>query len=148
VGEWLRIQNVRHILFVLTLVCGLPLSAQAHCFDYAAQRFDVDADILRAIARVESNFNHKAMNVNNNKSYDIGMMQINSIHKSALEKAGVKMEDLMEPCTNVIVGAWILKGSIERAGGDTWKGVGYYHSSTPKFYEVYISKVKKAFANR
>jgi hypothetical protein len=26
--------------------------------------------------------------------------------------------------------------------------VGYYHSSTPKFYEVYISKVKKAFANR
>ncbi|QLK63784.1 transglycosylase SLT domain-containing protein (plasmid) [Enterobacteriaceae bacterium Kacie_13] len=132
---------------LLSVVLMLVFSqVQAHCFNYAAQKFNVDEDILRAIAKVESGYNANAVNVNKNHSVDLGLMQINSIHVPKLSKAGIKMEDLLEPCTNVIVGAWLLRGSIDRANGDLWRGVGYYHSATPRFYLSYISKVKKAFA--
>lgn len=139
-------KSIRYIIFILIsclMLASFP--SQAYCFSYAAARFGVDADILRAIARAESSMNPDALNVNKNNSYDIGMMQINSIHEPVLKKAGLSLATLSEPCTNVIVGAWLLKGATERAGGDIWHGVGNYHSVTPKHHNVYISKVRKAF---
>ena len=136
------------ILFSRTVLITLSLcfssGVQANCFPYAASRFGVDETILRAIARVESGFNGQALNVNKNASYDIGMMQINSIHKDTLEKTGLTMTDLLEPCTNVIVGAWLLERAIQRSDGDIWKGVGRYHSGTPELALSYTQKVRKA----
>lgn len=134
------------IFIVMSAVMLTSFSSHAFCFSYAAERFHVDEDILRAIAKVESSFNPKALNVNKNKSYDIGLMQINSIHEPVLKKAGLSLEALREPCTNVIVGAWILNNATQRAGGDVWHGVGNYHSATPVYHDIYISKVRKALA--
>jgi len=136
--------NVKKYAFLVSLFL-FSSHIEAACFSYAAERFGVDEIILKSIAHVESSFNDHAMNVNNNRSYDIGIMQINSIHKQTLEKAGLTMVDLLDPCTNVIVGAWLLGDAIERSGGDVWEGVGRYHSATPKYAEVYIDKVRKAF---
>lgn len=134
---------VSHAALVALTLC-FSTGVQANCFPYAASRFGVQETILRAIARVESGFNGQALNVNTNASYDIGMMQINSIHKETLEKAGLTMTDLLEPCTNVIVGAWLLEEAIRRSDGDVWKGVGRYHSATPALASVYIRKVREA----
>lgn len=41
-------------------------------------------------------------------SFDIGLMQINNIHKEALAKKGIKLEDLINEHTNLNIAAGIL----------------------------------------
>jgi soluble lytic murein transglycosylase-like protein len=62
---------------LLLLLCA-PAYAQA-CWEQAAQRYAVAADLLVAIARVESRGNPQAVNRSHfarTGSYDIGLMQI------------------------------------------------------------------------
>ncbi|ATB70613.1 PilT protein, putative [Sulfurospirillum diekertiae] len=40
--------------------------------------------------------------------FDMGIMQINSIHKPLLDKANISLYDLFDPNTNIQVGAYIL----------------------------------------
>jgi len=64
------------VLFLwLLLMAG---KASAFCFEEAAEKYDLSADLLKAIARVESGFKPDAVNKNKDGSYDYGLMQINS----------------------------------------------------------------------
>lgn len=47
--------------------------------------FGKDAKIMLAIAKAESHLNREAINVNNNKTIDVGIFQINSVHNYSLE---------------------------------------------------------------
>lgn len=90
-------------LAALAVLATTPNWAWA-CWDDAAQRYGVSADLLNAMARVESNLNPTAINrshIQRTSSYDIGLMQINSSHLSTLSRYGIKETDLFEPCTNV-----------------------------------------------
>lgn len=119
--------------------------ATASCFKLAGEEFHLDWKILYSIASIESSLNADAINVNKNNSVDVGIMQINSIHQHELSTLGIKMDELFEPCKNIIVGAWLLKRSIMSANGDVWKGVGRYHSATPELQKKYIKKVKHVY---
>jgi len=130
-------------LFLGVFAC----TTQASCFRLASEEFGIDWRLIYSIAKVESNHNADAINVNNNKSIDVGMMQINTVHQYELANRGIAMNELLDPCKNVIVGTWLLKKSIARADGDIWKGVGFYHSATPSIQLRYIGKVKLAFDN-
>jgi soluble lytic murein transglycosylase-like protein len=106
--------------------------AAAHCFEEAAEQYQVSAELLRAIAIVESGNDPRAMNYSHRQrtsSHDIGLLQINSQHLPALAKYGITEERLRtDACLNTKVGAWILSDTLRRHGND-WNGVGAYNAA-------------------
>lgn len=106
------------------------LSEPAPCVAGAAQYHGVNPWVLRAILKVESDFNPRAVNRNANGSVDVGMAQINSIHFAELGQWGIAPANLMDGCVATYVAAWHLSKQI-RKYGNSWFGVASYHSSSP-----------------
>ena len=106
---------MRQVL-VITAVSMLAATVQAaNCWDLAAQRYGIAADLLVAVAHVESNLNASAVNrshLQRTGSYDIGLMQINSRHLPLLARYGIREADLYDACTNLQVGAWLLSDAF------------------------------------
>ena len=118
---------MRKIWPVLLFVIALPARA---CWQEAAARYGVDARLLHAIAQQESSLNAQAINRSHaarTGSVDIGLMQINSRWLHVLDRHGIRTSDLLDPCLNLQVGAWILAQSFRRYGA-TWEAVGAYHA--------------------
>jgi len=124
--------------------------ANADCFDRAASRFRINADLLRAIADVESRNRAEAIGpllADGNRA--LGAMQVNSIHLGELARYGVTRQDLMSACGSIFTGTWIFAGYIHRFG-PTWKAVGIYNtgpaSSNRSAQARYIAAVRRRLA--
>ena len=136
-------------LAALAVLATAPTLARA-CWEEAAQRYGISADLLYAVARVESNLNPLAVNrshLQRTGSYDIGLMQINSGHLSALSRHGIREIDLFEPCTNIQVGAWLLSDLFSRQGA-TWDTVGTYNAACSQLKGEACSKARAQYAWR
>ena len=118
------------------------------CFAVAASTYDIPAEYLWAIGSVESSLTSVVGPRNKNGTYDIGIMQINTSHLKYLQKFGVSRQRLLkEPCLNIHIGAWVLRGNID-AHGETWEAVGAYNASKrrPDLRLKYARKVRKKLA--
>lgn len=99
--------------------------------------FNVNSDLLKAIAYTESRIDQSAVNHNKNQngeivSSDYGVMQINSTWFSSLEQYGITPEMVInDMCTNIEVGAWILASNLANSGED-WLAVGAYNAGYRK----------------
>ena len=154
-------------LFLLwSVLCCLwlcPAFAAGHeaFFAAAAREVDVPPNLTQAIARVESEDWPWALNIEGRsyfydskaeavtaarraeaagRSFDVGAMQVNNWW---LNRYGIPLEAAFDPAANILLGSWILKQELERAG-DTWKAVGRYHSPNAKRGERYANQVRKA----
>jgi soluble lytic murein transglycosylase-like protein len=109
---------------------GSPRAALA-CWAEAERLYGVSAQLLYAVARAESDLNPKAVNLTprgRTGTYDIGLMQINSSHLRKLRSFGIEERDLLDPCTNIKVGAWLMADAFARHGV-SWEGVGSYNAA-------------------
>lgn len=121
--------SLRRVMPVL-LFAALPAVSHA-CWDEAGRKEGVSPQLLHAVAQVESNLNPRAVNkshIGRTGSYGIGIMQIESSNLRGLAKRGITERKLYDPCTNIHVGAGILRERIDRHGL-TWEAVGAYNAS-------------------
>lgn len=110
------------------------------CWRGAAQYHGVDVWLLYSIAWVESRMNPVAIGRNKNGSLDLGVMQINTIWLNELARYGISKEQLLDGCTSIYVGAWIMSKNI-RSYGYTWRAIGAYNSRNPAIGIAYAQKV-------
>lgn len=125
-----------------------PSLPYAQCFADASARYKVSTELLQSIAWHESRFNPDASNTQNaTPTEDIGLMQVNSWWlTNGLQRYGIGRTELLDPCTNINVGAWILATAIAQAG-DVWTGVGYYNARTASKRYRYVASVQQALTD-
>jgi len=124
-----------------------PVDVDNNYFEEVGKHFNIDPIILWAIAKKESNFDPYAINKNKNGTYDIGIMQINTIHLDKLNELGLDRKDLFNPRINIYFGGYVLANCFNRFGV-TIKGLTCYNglvAGNPYGYEVYriIKKVER-----
>ena len=135
------------------LLLFVPSVSAAFCFEDAGEHYNVSSGLLRAIAKVESNFNPKAYNENKNQhgkviSRDFGLMQINSTWFDRLREFSINETNIYNPCLNVMFGAWVLSSNFD-SHGYNWNSVGAYNAGFSKRTEnarkIYIQKVQRVY---
>ena len=120
--------RLAHCAFAASMVTPLICAA---CWSDAERLYGVSSHLLYAVARAESNLQPGAVNLAHRArtgTYDIGLMQINSSHLPKLASFGISQNDLLDPCTNIKVGAWLLADSFFRRGV-SWDAVGAYNAA-------------------
>lgn len=121
----------RKTALIALLLASSGTLAAAACVPEASLRYSVPETLIRGIIQVESAGKAHAMNMGHQTrtgSYDIGLMQINSSWLKTLKKYNIDEQALKDPCTNVMVGTWILANHMKENGYD-WNGVGSYNAS-------------------
>ena len=127
----------------------------------ASQDTGIPLPLLAAIAGAESAYHPWALNESgqqiychsraeamtimtavNSEDVDIGLMQIN--YRLWGHRLGLTKEQLLDPRTNLLAGARILKESLNRSG-DLWQRIGAYHSSRPGERDRYNQEVYKNY---
>ena len=132
--------KIKGFCIIIILFIATGAEADSFCFDEAGAQYGINPQILRAIAKVESNFNPRAINWNTNGTYDFGVMQINTIWGYSLGKEW--WSTLGDPCTNIRAGAMILASCMKKYGY-TWEAIGCYNSQTPGKRDKYAMTVFK-----
>ena len=130
--------NIKILFLAAALFLALGTDAHSFCFEEAGAQYGINPQILRAIAKVESNFNPRAVNKNSNGTFDFGLMQINSSWAATLGKE--RWNSLGDACSNTKTGAWILSMCMNKYGY-TWKAIGCYNSQTPDKRDRYSRMV-------
>ena len=118
----------------------------AGCIRAAASAHRLSPGVLVILLDVEGGSLGR-VSQNTNDTVDIGPMQVNQIwiprvaahwHANPAATFAALRDNF---CANVEAGAWILRQSLDDAGGDFWRGVGYYHSHDPDEKTRYLHAV-------
>lgn len=118
----------------------------AACLLIAAQAYSIPPAVLLGIYQVEGGRVGQQVGPNDNGTYDLGPMQINTVWLPSLaaewdvpvSTAKTWIRD--DPCTNVGVAAWILRRNLDETG-DLARSIAQYHSRTPNLGSAYRRKV-------
>jgi hypothetical protein len=124
----------------------VPPHVMEYCVNYAAAAYEIHPMVIQSVIDVEGG-KVGTVSKNSNGTYDLGVMQINTVNIDEIQGVfpTVTLGSLIySPCTNISVGTWMLVKRINEAG-DLWKGVGNYHSKTPKYHNRYMAKINKAY---
>ncbi|MBV8361317.1 MAG: lytic transglycosylase domain-containing protein [Deltaproteobacteria bacterium] len=148
---------------VLLLMASLTAAGEADIHEnpyiQAAAREGIPRELLVAIAGAESGFHPWALNIEGRQVYcrsrqeaeqllstvdkvDIGLMQINWPFWGP--RLGVSKSQLLDPRTNLLYGARILKQSLARTG-DIWWRISDYHAGSPQRRDRYNQLVYEQY---
>lgn len=110
---------------------------QIVCSITAAERYNVPANIMLAIAEKESGRPGLWVK-NSNGTSDVGTMQFNTAYIKTLGRFGITTNDVAGPgCYAYDLAAWRVHGHITKDHGDIWTRAANYHSRTPYYNQIY-----------
>lgn len=90
------------------------------CVLYAAAHYGVPPVLISSMLTIEGG-GAGTVRHNPNGSDDLGWAQINTVWLPVLKRYGIRRDTLLhEPCVNVGVATWILRGDYLRCGA--WRG--------------------------
>jgi hypothetical protein len=118
----------------------------AACLLMASNMYQVPLPTLIGILRVEGGHIGQESGPNFNGTYDLGVMQVNTLWVPQLAQiwhvndATAREWIRDNTCVNVHVAAWILKQKIAETGS-LYGGIAYYHSATLGLGYPYANKV-------
>ncbi|WP_073970375.1 transglycosylase SLT domain-containing protein [Serratia ficaria] len=143
---------MRYIAFALFMLF-ITMPSFADCFNKAGHDFQIDPNLLRAIAWNESKINTNAIGYNKIHGYGIGLMQIDSQHfHYLLSQFGITQWHLKhDACINIYTGAYFLSLAFNKWGRN-WRAVGAYNAGFAKTKKqekkrnIYISKIKSTYS--
>lgn len=121
----------------------------AACLMLAAQTYSVPPAVLVGIYQVEGGQIGQAVGPNDNGTYDLGPMQINTLWIPELAQLwGVEERTAYkwikdDPCTNMGVAAWIFRNHMNETGSLS-RSIAHYHSRTPQHGVPYKKRVINA----
>lgn len=120
------------------------MSERLACSLAAAQRFQVPANVLLAVATVENGRPGQWV-PNANGSFDLGAMQLNTAYVATLAKYGIKPGHVLAPgCYAYMLAGWRLHGHLTHDTGDLWRRVANYNSRTPVYNLRYQARLAPA----
>jgi hypothetical protein len=140
-------------------VAGATDSSTTNLYARAASREQVPINVLVAIAGAESGFHPWALNIDGHEVYchsreeaerllatddhvSIGLMQINWRYWGP--RLGRTKAELLDPETNLIYGARILKQGLDRSGS-IWARISNYHSGSLQERDKYNQLVYRNY---
>lgn len=147
----MRLQPVVFLVGVLWGASAFASQEIQQCILDASARYKVHPYLIWSIAKTESSFRPGAVARNADGSEDVGIMQVNSWwlerrksehQPKRLGDYGVTRTQLLDACTNIHAGTWVLAQNM-KLYGNTWKAVGAYNAVTPWKQARYVQKVQK-----
>lgn len=123
----------------------VPSARLVECFTAEAARQGISPLLAASVMRHEDG-RVGMWSKNTDNSYDMGPMQVNTIHLDELKKlSGLSAQELKtrlvnDGCANISTGMWLLRRAINKSG-NIWKGVALYHSGTAGKGERYAWQV-------
>jgi len=135
------LKEITKVIMCLLLVVKISNAGVYQDVNNASREYGISTKILWAIMKVESDYK-KTIHNNPNGSFDIGVMQINSIWINSLVNKGFKA-DILDDGNNINIAGYILKENMDK-GYSLWQAVGRYHSRDKRLQAVYIKRVKRA----
>ncbi len=137
------------IFLFLSLLISLAFSSSIdynkydHLFQKYEEKYGVSYFLLKAVAVTENDqLDPYIIRRNTNNTKDLGLMQINTLWIKEFPELGLSESNLLDPDKNIEVAAIILSGLIKQYGY-SWETIGRYHSATPKFKRIWLSRIKK-----
>lgn len=112
--------------------------------------YGVSPLLLKAVAQVESNMRPHAVNsshMGNTQSRDIGLMQINTrwLRINPIKSLGYTEEHLLDACTSVKLGAWVLANNFTHYGV-SWEAVGAYNAACTRLKGDACRRARNGYA--
>lgn len=111
------------------------------CVEQVAEVYQLPVELLQAIHKMEGGRPGTTTGPNRNGTYDLGPMQINTIWLPELKKHGITREHLLKDgCTNIAVGAWVYRQSLNRYGD--------YEKAAASYNAGYNLKAGRGYARK
>ncbi|MFC5511110.1 hypothetical protein ACFPOU_08215 [Massilia jejuensis] len=126
----------------------VPQHIPPHCIHSSASAYNLNPLIILSVMKVESGGRMGLVSRNTNGTDDLGPGQFNTgtWAKLLIEKYKIPREALINDMCQAVRGmGFAIRTEINGAGGDLWKGIGNYHSRTPKHHVKYVRLVYGAY---
>lgn len=115
------------------------------CIPYISEQYQVPQSIIKSVIKNESSWKN-VISVNKDGSKDIGVMQINTWWLPILKKHNIFKADLMNVCTNIAVGSWILR--YEYLHFKNWQNaLASYNAGRGKYKNPYAQSYGRRILN-